>query len=328
MELKKNKLFTTFLCLLILGCNEEIIKKTSPKKKMTHVESMGLNGKVKLYESSTYNVSYKFGEPVFDLWSSSLTSYNIFGFHTEIETKYQSKYYNSESKYTYEYSDLELGLIKSRSFETIDDGKHKDWEQTFKYDSISNKLLEMKHYDKQKKSSNLFIYKYEDRLTRIKEYDVENNLINIQIEKKDENGNLISSIEYDDEGIEKDERYLIRKNNKIHKDSTIFRYSTSKGFDTYVYTFDESNRVVEYVKYDDEDNIEGYFLEYDDSEKNSSFVKREFKRNKDLVYKTLRVDQKSDDNGNIIEILIKNLDNNKLEEKTIKKITYYNNSEY
>ena len=78
-----------------------------------------------------------------------------------------------------------------------------------------------------------------------------------------------------------------------------------------------------YENESDLDKNEGYIIEYDNSDTNSSFTKKEFKRNENLIFKNIRVNKKYDDKGNVIEIQKLNLDNNKLEEKSVHEFIYY-----
>jgi hypothetical protein len=78
-----------------------------------------------------------------------------------------------------------------------------------------------------------------------------------------------------------------------------------------------------YENESDLDKNEGYIIEYDNSDTNSSFTKKEFKRNENLIFKNIRVNKKYDDKGNVIEIQRLNLDNNELEEKSVHEFIYY-----
>ncbi len=322
---------TVLLSLIfIVGCkqNKSSNNSINKSKNLTDVESRGLKGKVKSYEIKSYDVdNYQFGEPQFELRSTDITNFNSFGFVTESESKFESKYYKNYFKESYTYSNPKLGIILIRKYETTIDDNQKYFLQNFVYDTISNKIIERKTINEKENTSNSNIYSYNDNQIRISEYDnTTNKLVNLTIEKLDNEGNLISSIEYDDEGIEDDEKYIVKLKNGFIKDSSVNRLSDKRIYRRDVFTIDDLGREIKYKSYKNEsdlDKIEGYIIEYDNSDTNSSFTKKEFKRNENLIFKNIRVNKKYDDKGNVIEIQKLNLDNNKLEEKTVCEFIYY-----
>jgi len=325
-------IFITVLLSLIfiIGCkqNKSSNNSISKSKNLTDVESYGLKGKVKSYEIKSYDVeNYKFGEPQFELRSTDITNYNNFGFETESERKYESKYYKSYSRDSYKYSNPKLGIILTRKYETTIDKNQKYFSQSFVYDTILNKIIERKTINEKDNTSNSYIYGYNENQVRISEYNnITNKLVNLTIEKLDNKGNLISRIEYDEEGIEKDENHIIKLKNGFKKDSSVYRFSDKKIYRIEVFINDDLGRVIKNKSYKNEsdlDKIEGYIIEYDNSDTNSSFIKKEFKRNENLIFKNIRVNKKYDGKGNVIEIQKLNLDNNKLEEKSVHEFIYY-----
>lgn len=318
--------------ILIIGCKQN--NPSNNNKNLSDVESRGFKGNVKSYNSKLYKVeSYKFGKPQFELNSSEIINYNSFGFKKELEKEYESKYYKNYFKESFKYSNPELGIILTRKYESISsdfDSSKEDnrnyYSQSFVYDTISNKIMEMKTINVKDNTSNLNIYKYYDNEVRISNYNnITNELVDLTIEKLDNKGDLISSIEYDNKGNENRERYVLKLKNGLIKDSLVFRHS-GKIDGVYVFTKDDLGRDIKYKNYgnkSDLDRIEGYIIEYDNSDTNSSFTKKEFKRNENLIFKNIRVNNKYDDKGNVIEVQKLNLDNNKLEEKTVNEFVYY-----
>jgi hypothetical protein len=325
-------IFITVLSSLIfiIGCkqNKSSNNSISKSKNFTDVESYGLKGKVKSYEIKSYDVeNYKFGEPQFELRSTDITNYNNFGFITENEEEYESKYYKSYFRDSYKYSNPKLGIILTRKYETTIDKNQKYFSQSFVYDTILNKIIEIKTINEKDNTSDSYIYSYNENQVRISKYNnITNKLVNLTIEKLDNKGNLISKIEYDEEGIEKDENHIIKLKNGFKKDSSVYRFSDKKIYRIEVFINDDLGRVIKSKSYKNEsdlDKIEGYIIEYDNSDTNSSFTKKEFKRNENLIFKNIRVNKKYDDKGNVIEIQKLNLDKNKLEEKSEHKFIYY-----
>lgn len=325
-------IFITVLSSLIfiIGCkqNKSSNNSISKSKNFTDVESYGLKGKVKSYEIKSYDVeNYKFGEPQFELRSTDITNYNNFGFITENEEEYESKYYKSYFRDSYKYSNPKLGIILTRKYETTIDKNQKYFSQSYVYDTILNKIIEIKTINEKDNTSDSYIYSYNENQVRISKYNnITNKLVNLTIEKLDNKGNLISKIEYDEEGIEKDENHIIKLKNGFKKDSSVYRFSDKKIYRIEVFINDDLGRVIKSKSYKNEsdlDKIEGYIIEYDNSDTNSSFTKKEFKRNENLIFKNIRVNKKYDDKGNVIEIQKLNLDKNKLEEKSEHKFIYY-----
>ena len=318
---------------LIIGCKQN--NPSNNNKNLSDVESRGFKGNVKSYISKSYEVeNYKFGEPQFRLNSSEIINYNRYGFRTERESKYESKYYKNYFKESFKYSNPELGIILNRKYEStssdFDSNKEDNrnyYSQSFVYDTISNKIMERKTINVKDNTSNLIIYRYNENEVRISNYNnITNELVDLTIEKLDNKGDLISSIEYDNKGNENKERYVLKLKNGLIKDSLVHRYSDKKIMFIYVSTKDDLGRDIKYKNYgnkSDLDRIEGYIIEYDNSDINSSFTKKEFKRNENLIFKNIRVNNKYDDNGNVIEVQRLNLDNNKLEEKTVNEFVYY-----
>ena len=316
--------------IFIIGCkqNKSSNNSINKSKNLTDVESNGLKGKVKSSEIKSYDVeNYKFGEPQFELRSTDITNYNNFGFQTESERKYESKYYKSYFRASYKYSNPKLGIMLTRKYETTINGNQKYFSQSFVYDTISNKIIERKTINKKDNTSDSYIYSYNDNQIRISEYNnTTNKLVNLTIEKLDNEGNLISSIEYDDKGIENTEKYIVKLKNGFMRDSSVYRFSDKKIYRIEVFINDDLGRVIKNKSYENESDLdknEGYIIEYDNSDTNSSFTKKEFKRNENLIFKNIRVNKKYDDKGNVIEIQKLNLDNNKLEEKSVHEFIYY-----
>ena len=316
--------------IFIIGCkqNKSSNNSISKSKNLTDVESNGLKGKVKSYEIKSYDVeNYKFGEPQFELRSTDITNYNNFGFQTESERKYESKYYKSYFRDSYKYSNPKLGIMLTRKYETTIKGNQKYFSQSFVYDTISNKIIERKSINEKDNTSDSYIYSYNDNQIRISKYNnTTNKLVNLTIEKLDNEGNLISSIEYDDKGIENTEKYIVKLKNGFMRDSSVYRFSDKKIYRIEVFINDDLGRVIKNKSYENESDLdknEGYIIEYDNSDTNSSFTKKEFKRNENLIFKNIRVNKKYDDKGNVIEIQKLNLDNNKLEEKSVHEFIYY-----
>jgi hypothetical protein len=328
--IERNYISLIFLFSLIffVGCeqNKSSNNINNKSENSTHLENQGLKGKVKSYVSKSYEVNgYEFGEPKFELRSTDITNFNIYGYVTESESKYQSEYYNDYFKESYEYSNPKSGIILIRRYENTRDNEQKYFIQNFTYDTISNKVIERKTVNEKENTSTSYIYSYDENQVRISEYNNNTNeLVSLTIEKLDNKGGLISSIDYDDEGVEDDEKHIVKLQNGFMKDSSVFRFSDKRIYNISVVTFDNLGREVKYKRYEDDLNEnEGYTIEYDNSDMNSSFTKKEFKRNEDLIFKKIRVDKKYDDLGNVIEIQKLNLDSNKLEEKTVVEITYY-----
>lgn len=319
--------------ILIIGCKQN--NPSNNNKKLSDVKSRGFKGNVKSYNSKSYNVeNYKFGEPQFRLNSSEIINYNRYGFKTESESKYDSKYYKSYFKESFKYSKPELGIILTRKYESISDDFdsnmddiRKFYSQSFVYDTISNRIMERKTINVEDNTSNSITYRYNDNEVRISNYNnITNELVDLTIEKLDNKGNLISKIEYDSKGNEKVESYVLKLKNGLIKDSTVYRNTDKKIMFIYVSTKDNLGRDIKFKEYgnrSDLDIIEGYIIEYDNSDTNSSFTKKEFKREENLIFKNIRVNNKYDDKGNVIEVQKLNLDNNKLEEKTVNEFVYY-----
>lgn len=323
-----------FSLFFLVGCEQNKSSNNSKNisENLTHVEIEGLKGKVKTYVLKSYEVnSYEFGEPQFELRSTITTNFNIYGYKTESETKYQSEYYNNYFKESYEYSNPKSGIVLVRKYQTtmgneIGDNEQRYYLQNFIYDTISNKVIERKTVNEKENTSDSYIYSYEKNEVRTSKYNnLTNELVGLTIEKFDNKGELISSIEYDNDGKEGDERYITKLKNGFKKDSSVYRFSDKRIYGIYVLTTDKLGREVNSKSYQDDLNeIEGYIIEYDNSDLNSSFTKKEFKTNEDLIFKKIRVIKKYDDIGNLIEIQKLNLDTNKFEEKTVFELTYYN----
>lgn len=326
---------TVLLSLIfIIGCKQN--NPSNNNKNLSDVESRGFTGNVKSYNSKSYEVdNYKFGEPQFRLNSSEIIKYNRYGFKTEGESKYESEYYKSYFKETFKYSNPELGVILTRKYESISDDFDSDKDdirkyylQRFVYDTILNRIIERKTINEKDNTSHSYIYNYKDNQIRISDYNnITNKLVNLTIEKLDNKGNLISRIEYDEEGIENNENHIIKLKNGFKKDSSVHRFSDKRIYRIYVLTSDDLGREIKLKSYENGSNLDkitGYIIEYDNSDMNSSYIKKEFKRNENLIFKNIRVNKKYDDKGNVIEIQKLNLDNNKLEEKTVNEFVYYN----
>lgn len=316
---------------LIIGCKQN--NPSNNNKNLSDVESRGFKGNVKSYNSKSYEVkNYKFGEPQFRLNSSEITNYNRYGFITEHESKNESKYLNDYFKESLKYSNPELGIILNRKYESTDyyynkEGDRNYYSQSFVYDTISNKILERKTIKVKDNTSSLKIYRYNENEVRISNYNnITNELVYLTIQKLDNKGDLISSIDYDNKGNEELEKYVLKLKNGLIKDSTIVRYLDKEIMYIDVSTKDDLGREIKCKSIRNKsvlDSFEGYIIEYDNSDINSSFTKKEFKRNENLIFKNIRVNNKYDDNGNVIEVQRLNLDNNKLEEKTVNEFVYY-----
>ena len=290
---------------------------------VTDVERRGLKGKVKSIDKKSYEVKkYEFGEPVFELFNTVIDTYNSFGYKVDGMSKWESTFYNYLFKESIDYLIPDIGLISTREYESTTDGKQYVYTQTFKYDSITNKLVKRTTKNINKFTSTSTTIDYGLNQTRITRYDnILNELQGVTIEKIDKNERLLSSIDYDADGVEIDERHIIRIKNGLTKDSIINRFDDGEIYYVGVSTFDNKDREIKYIKYDDE--IEGFITDYDNNDVNSSYTKKEFKGLGEIIFKKLRVEKTLDKTGNVVEEKIINLDNNKLEEKTITILTYF-----
>lgn len=286
---------------------------------------MGFQGKVKTYESKTYEVvEYEFGQPVYDLYFTYKYNYNEYGFKVDGMSNYESEYYNSLFRENFEYSNPELGLISKREYESVRDEEKDSYTQSFKYDSISNKLIQRRTLNIETKTSELTNINYESGEVRITRYDDSSNeLKGIRIEKLDDKETLISSTEYDKDGKALDETHILKLKNGVSKDSTINRFQDGDIYYISVRTFDKHLREIKYIEYD-EDEVDGYIKEYDNDNKYSSYTKQEFSGLQEVIIKKLKVQMTLDEAGNIVEELTMNLDNNQIESKIVKNYTYYN----
>ena len=291
---------------------------------MNDVGDMGLEGKVQTYESNSYEVTdYKFGEPVFNLYATINYNYNEYGFVVNAMRKFEGKYYNSLFTENLEYNNPVLGLISKREYESVSDEKKDSYTQSFKYDSISNKLIERRTLNIDKNTSELTTINYEPRQVRTTRYDDSSNEFKeLVIQKLDDKGNLISSIEYDKDGKAYDERHILKLKNGVSKDSLIYRFQDGDIYYIGVFTYDKNLREIKFVEYD-EDEVDGYIKEYDNDNKNSSYTKQEFSGLQEVIIKKFKVQMTLDEAGNIVEELITNLDNNQIENKNVSNYTYY-----
>ena len=290
---------------------------------VTDVERRGLKGKVKSIDKKSYEVKkYEFGEPVFELFNTVIDTYNSFGYKVDGMSKWESTFYNYLFKESIDYLIPDIGLISTREYESTTDGKQYVYTQTFKYDSITNKLVKRTTKNVNKFTSTSTSIDYGLNEIRTTRYDnILNELQGVTIEKIDKNERLLSSIDYDADGVEIDERHIIRIKNGLTKDSIINRFDDGEIYYVGVSTFDNKDREIKYIKYDDE--IEGFINDYDNNDVNSSYTKKEFKGLGEIIFKKLRVEKTLDKTGNVVEEKIINLDNNKLEEKTITILTYF-----
>ena len=290
---------------------------------VTDVERRGLKGKVKSIDKKSYEVKkYEFGEPVFELFNTVIDTYNSFGYKVDGMSKWESTFYNHLFKESIDYLIPDIGLISTREYESTTDGKQYVYTQTFKYDSITNKLVKRTTKNVNKFTSTSTSIDYGLNEIRTTRYDnILNELQGVTIEKIDKNERLLSSIDYDADGVEIDERHIIRIKNGLTKDSIINRFDDGEIYYVGVSTFDNKDREIKYIKYDDE--IEGFINDYDNNDVNSSYTKKEFKGLGEIIFKKLRVEKTLDKTGNVVEEKIINLDNNKLEEKTITILTYF-----
>lgn len=286
---------------------------------------MGFQGKVKTYESKSYEVlEYEFGQPVYDLYFTYKNNYNEYGFIVDGMSNYESEYYNSLFRENFEYSNPELGLISKREYESVRDEEKDSYTQSFKYDSISNKLIQRRTLNIETNTSELTNINYESGEVRITRYDDSSNeLKGIRIEKLDDKETLISSTEYDKDGKALDETHILKLKNGVSKDSTINRFQDGDIYYISVRTFDKHLREIKYIEYD-EDEVDGYIIEYDNDNKYSSYTKQEFSGLQEVIIKKLKVQMTLDEAGNIVEELTMNLDNNQIESKIVKNYTYYN----
>lgn len=314
------KILLYLLSIFIISCSD-----TSAKKTLNDISEMGFQGKVKTYESKTYEVvEYEFGQPVYDLYFTYKYNYNEYGFKVDGMSNYESEYYNSLFRENFEYSNPELGLISKREYESVRDEEKDSYTQSFKYDSISNKLIQRRTLNIETKTSELTNINYESGEVRITRYDDSSNeLKGIRIEKLDDKETLISSTEYDKDGKALDETHILKLKNGVSKDSTINRFQDGDIYYISVRTFDKHLREIKYIEYD-EDEVDGYIKEYDNDNKYSSYTKQEFSGLQEVIIKKLKVQMTLDEAGNIVEELTMNLDNNQIESKIVKNYTYYN----
>ena len=314
------KVLLYLLSIFIISCSNNSTKKT-----LNDISEMGFQGKVKTYESKSYEVTgYEFGQPVYDLYFTYKNNYNEYGFIVDGMSNYESEYYNSLFRENLEYSNPVLGLISKREYESVRDEKKDSYTQSFKYDSISNKLIQRKTLNIETNTSELTNINYESGEVRITRYDDSSNeLKGIRIEKLDDKENLISSTEYDKDGKALDETYILKLKNGVSKDSTINRFQDGDIYYIGVRTFDKHLREIKYIRYD-EDEVDGYIKEYDNDNKNSSYTKQEFSGLQEVIIKKFKVQITLDEAGNIVEELTMNLDNNQIESKIVKNYTYYN----
>ena len=314
------KILLYLLSIFIISCSD-----TSTKKTTNDLSDMGFEGKVKTYESKSYEVAeYKFGQPVYNLYYTYNYNYNEYGFRVDGMTKYEGEYYNRLFSENLEYSNPVLGLISKREYESVSDEKKDSYTQSFKYDSISNKLIQRKTLNIDTNTSELTNINYESGEARITRYDDSSNeLKEIIIQKLDDKENLISSTEYDKDGKAIDETHIIKLKNGVSKDSTINRFQDGDIYYIGVRTFDKRLREIKFIEYD-EDEVDGYIKEYDNDNKNSSYTKQEFSGLQEVIIKKFKVQMTLDEAGNIVEELTTNLDNNQIESKIVRNYTYYN----
>lgn len=314
------KILLYLLSIFIISCSD-----TSAKKTLNDISEMGFQGKVKTYESKSYEVlEYEFGQPVYDLYFTYKNNYNEYGFIVDGMSNYESEYYNSLFRENFEYSNPELGLISKREYESVRDEEKDSYTQSFKYDSISNKLIQRRTLNIETNTSELTNINYESGEVRITRYDDSSNeLKGIRIEKLDDKETLISSTEYDKDGKALDETHILKLKNGVSKDSTINRFQDGDIYYISVRTFDKHLREIKYIEYD-EDEVDGYIIEYDNDNKYSSYTKQEFSGLQEVIIKKLKVQMTLDEAGNIVEELTMNLDNNQIESKIVKNYTYYN----
>jgi hypothetical protein len=316
----KNFLTILLVSILFYNCSNSTDNSSII---VTDVERRGLKGKVKSIDKKSYEVKkYEFGEPVFELFNTVKNTYNSFGYKVDGMSKREGTFYNNLFKESIDYLIPEIGLISTREYESTTDGKKDVYTQTFKYDSITNKLVKRTTKNINKFTSTSTTIDYGLNQTRITRYDnILNELQGVTIEKIDKNERLLSSIDYDADGVEIDERHIIRIKNGLTKDSIINRFDDGEIYYVGVRTFDNKDREIKYIKYDDE--IEGFIIDYDNNDVNSSYAKKEFKGLGEIILKKLRVEKTLDKTGNVVEEKIINLDNNKFEEKTITILTYF-----
>ena len=256
----------------------------------TSRNSDSLNGNVKEYNKTKYDVIYKFGEPVTNTNGVEIKQYNNNGYIISYINSDLEYDLSNNISYGYSFNSNSL-LIEMTEFDNIEQTKKVT---KYKY-NIDNKLIEEVTYDDNGDKTDKTIYKYDSNGNKIQSIVYFSDYTLTFYTKYSKDGNILEQGNKSSKSKYCDKTILKYDNNYIYSDSIFYGFRDNN-YTKYKSVYTKDHKIIETTVVSSENNVK-YKTKY--IYKNKFLVEEtSYFSNNSIKEKSLF---KYDNRGNIIE---------------------------